>query len=337
MTARELPRYIDRGGEIVYRQPYVANGVRQYLFFLRGERKRLGEMFERYLKEPSGGAVDLRPLTEVVAVSLLHIDAIRSAEPPDSEVGAGIEEWELAFWTLGVDLHRLRLVFFTPYMFVDSGMAMAAGREVFGFPKQHGWFDVRGDGAPEAAALDVLSAERFDPSVPFRRHRLIELSRVEPKDDLTHRWGTYTEATRGLAAAVAEGHGQTDMAAHAEDVGLLRYLGDAAERWVVDHVFEFIAAAAGTMQVPILFLKQIRDIAQPDRACYQAVTEGWIRVTGFHGAGLLGGYRVTVSDLASQPVLRDLGLASGPTTPLAGGWIHYDFLLEKGAEVWRAL
>jgi hypothetical protein len=313
MISQGLPQYVDRGGELVYQQPYIARGTRQYLFFFKGERQRLAQMFDYYFNRPSGGAIDIQPATEVVVLTLAHIDAIRSADPPHSQLGSGIEEWEIAFWTVGFDRSRKSVVFCTPYIFVDSGMAMAAGREVFGFPKQDGWFTVQRNGnlPPERVTLDVLSTVRFDPAVPFRRHRLVELSHTGPLTGTPVHWTTYQDAIHGLTAAVAQALGR------AEDL-------------------EFVAKTVAGRRAPIVFLKQFRDIAQPACACYQAITEAPVTITDFHGGGLLGNYNSTISDLESEPLLRELGMPSGTTRPLACAWIHYDFRLETGIELWRA-
>ena len=87
---------------------------------------------------------------------------------------------------------------------------------------------------------------------------------------------------------------------------------------------------------PIIGLKQFRDVAQSDRACYQAITDAPMKVTGFHGGGLLGEYTVSLGDLASEPIRDDLGLPQGPIRPLLSAWLRYDFRLDAGVELWNA-
>jgi len=334
------PAYIDRGGELVYQQPYEASHTRQDVFFLRGDRERLGRMFDRYFTAPSGGAVTVRPLTELIALSVVHIKAISSAEPPHDMIGAGIAEREVAVWTVGVDTSRGRPVFFTPYLFVDSGMAMAAGREVYGLPKQDGRFTVTGHDPLDQLRLEVLGSERFSSDIPFTWRPLLEIERMGAAASHSMPWQTLGDAARSIAGILGgdRAPATASPAAAARDIGdFLDGLGDAMER-LVDGVALWlrIAGALGSGQIPVLALKQFRDVALPDRACYQAVTESIIKVTRLHGGGLLGDYRLTLQDLESTPIARDLGVPEGPLTPLAAGWILYDFRFEAGRELWKA-
>jgi acetoacetate decarboxylase len=314
VTAPRLPAYITRGGELVYRQPYQARGARQQVFFLRGNPDALQAMFDRSFGQASA-AVEIRPFTSLVALTVVHIDAIRSADAPDSAIGAGIEEHEVAIWTIGVDRRRRAPVFFTPYLFVDSGMAMAAGREVFGLPKQDGRFTICGGETLDGVTLDVLGINRFAPETPFTWHPLLELRRVGPTSVRALAWQTLAEAAHALGAVIGKG---------------LPHLVEDAE--LVAKMMGIIA----TGSLPVLSLKQFRDVAEPDRACYQAITEACIQVTALHGGGLLGEYQVTLHDLDSVPIRRDLGLGPDPLTPLAAWWIDYDFRLESGIELWNA-
>lgn len=315
MTESRLPAYFPRGGELVYRQPYQARGARQHVFFLRGNPDALQATFDRSIGGPSGGAVSIRPYTSLIALTVVHIDAIRSADPPDSLIGAGIEEHEVAIWTIGVDRQRHAPVFFTPYLFVDSGMAMAAGREVFGLPKQDARFTISGDQTPDLVMMDVLGIDRFAPETPFTWRPVLELRRVGPASARALAWRTLTEAAHALGAAIGE--------------GLPHLIADAE---LAVKMMAILARGA----LPVMALKQFRDVAEPDRACYQAITEANIQITALHGGGFLGDYRVTLHDLDSLPIRRDLGLGPDPLTPLAAWWIDYDFRLESGVERWNA-
>lgn len=338
-TAAARPAYVDRGGELVYRQPYEALHTRQDVFFLRADRERLDRMFDRYFTAPSGGAVPVRPLTELIALSVVHIDAIGSAEPPHDTVGAGIAEWEVAVWTVGVDTRRGRPVFFTPYLFVDSGMAMAAGREVYGLPKQDGRFAVAGGDPLDRLTLEVLGSERFSPTTMFTWQPLLQVERVGAEPSRAMPWRTLGDAAAGMAAALGDRARTTaDAAASVRDLGdVLDRFGEAVEGLVDGAALWLrIAAAVGSGQLPVLALKQFRDVAAPGRACYQAITESPSRVTRLRGGGLLGDYRLTLRDLESAPIVRELGLPGGLLTPVAAGWILYDFRFEAGRELWKA-
>lgn len=307
----ERPLYVERGGDPVYRQPYQARDVRHHILFLRGDRQCVDHLFDRCFTQVSGGAVAIRPLTSIVALSLVDIGGIQSIDPPHNAMGAGIHEREVAFWTIGKTATGPRMVLFTPYMFVDSGMAMAAGREVFGFPKHDGVFAVSGDPVSPEVSLDVFSTVSFEPEIPYTLHRLLDVRRVGGSS-LARVWNTVTEAAAEL----------TKLLARAEPSDALILL-DLLRRMV-------------SGRVPVVFLKQFRDAAQPDRACYQAIVESAIEITQFHRGGLTDDYEVVLNDLASHPVRRDLGLAEGLLRPFLGAFLHYDFRLASGRILWSA-
>jgi len=58
----------------------------------------------------------------------------------------------------------------------------------------------------------------------------------------------------------------------------------------------------------MLFLKQFRDVVHADRACYQAIVEAAICGTGLTGAWVSEDYRLTLHDLDSAPIKRELGV-----------------------------
>jgi hypothetical protein len=88
--------------------------------------------------------------------------------------------------------------------------------------------------------------------------------------------------------------------------------------------------------VPMFFLRQFRDIADPERACYQAIIEAACDLTAWHGGGFLDEHLLTLEDCASHPVACDLGLAPGTTETGFGIWAEFDFVVRTGVELWRA-
>lgn len=333
-----MPPYVRRGGELVYEVPYAARNATQFVFLLRADKDRLAATFARDFTTPSGGAVEVRPALGLVILAASRIPAIKSAAPPDSELGGGIGELEVAFLTVGIDVKRRRPVVCVPYLFVDSGMAVAAGRELFGLPKQQGVIAIGDGDAPARITVDALSIERFDPSVPFALHRVIDIA----KGDATPAgaiWSTFSEAATGLAGAL--GQALRVPSPPIMPAGGLRGLLDAvtgAVGQVIDDGRVLFATLGDfvTGTFPIIGLKQFRDVHQSDRACYQAITDAPMKITDFHRGGLLGDYTVTLGDLASEPIREDLGLPAGPIRPLLSAWLRYDFRLDAGVELWNA-
>ncbi len=84
----------------------------------------------------------------------------------------------------------------------------------------------------------------------------------------------------------------------------------------------------------MIFLKQFRDHADGNLACYQAVVEALVRVGAFRSAGWLPGtYEVAIESYASHPIVADLGLGSGKPPVVAAAYLDFDFTMEDGKVV----
>ena len=312
MAETGLPRYVDRGGDLVYPPPYLARSVTNYAFFLDADRGRLEQFLARLFAGPSAGAVDIRPIGGEVMLSVALLTEVNSTEPPHSEMSAGGSEVEVALWVTGREVRTDRLVLVAPYMFVDSGAAMAAGREIFGFPKQDAEIRLVGGHPPDGVSLDVLSVARFDPKTRFSVNRLVDVQRTSARSDLI---AGFSALAKSAVSSLFSQSGRAGLLDHLRSVGSLLLGGG----------------------LPVVFLKQFRDIGEPDRACYQAICEARIEVTDLHGMGVLGDYAITLHDLASEAIRENLGLAAGPLAPFAATWSRYDFILHRGATLWRAV
>jgi hypothetical protein len=88
--------------------------------------------------------------------------------------------------------------------------------------------------------------------------------------------------------------------------------------------------------VPMFFLRQFRDVAEPDRAAYQAIIEAPCDLTAWRGGGFLDEHVLTIQACASHPLARDLGLPSHPIETGFGFWADFDFDVACGKELWRA-
>ena len=309
----ELPPYVVRSGEIVYAPPYEASRTRVLTFALPADQRRMSAMLARTFNAPSKGAVDFRAALPAILLVVAEIGALRPADPPDNTIGSAAER-EVAVWMPVIDAARDELVWFHPYLFVDSGIATAAGREVHGFHKQVAGVTV-GDrtAAGPLVGVDVTGITRFAPTARFETLRLLDV--VQKGTPPALKIPNVAAGVGGLLRALGGGL-----------AGLIETAG------VIAHATRELAARTCTM----VFLKQFRDVAQPDRACYQAIVRARTRVTAFHGAGLLGECAVTLNDLDTHPLRADLGLPAGVITPIASWWLAYDFVLEKGTERWHA-
>ena len=325
MTPSEQPLFVPRGGEQVFCQPVELRQVRFTSFLFDADTAALQGVCDRYLNEPSGGGVRYRPLLPRVVLGVADIGRVFPIQSPDERKG-WVSEIDVAFWMpvarqskiLGLSFTE-EVAWFLPYVFVDNAWAVAAGREVYGFPKELGQFQVpRGPADPAVVTVDTLALEHFDPEAEARVRRLLELRRTDAGHvgDPHQTWHQIEEVFEDFLHVLL-GSGGVSL----PGFGLLV------------QAFEFVTHR----EVPMVFLRQFRDVADGRRACYQAVVEAPARVLQFRDAGRLPGeYRLTVNELESHPVARDLGL-SGPAQQALGGWyVDFDFILENGRELWRA-
>lgn len=125
--------------------------------------------------------------------------------------------------------------------------------------------------------------------------------------------------------------------------GALRALVEGAAEAVLptwERVVELFHASTG---MPMVFLKQFRTADGTDAACYQAIVEATVRVTG----GLAGGPVLRRYDIAllrgfSHRIAGTLGLATTAdgehdvVRSLAAGWMEFAATVEPGTVTWQA-
>ena len=310
-------QYIARGGEQVFRQPFLARGVRFYGFTVKADEARLQEaVCDPFLNAPTAGAEDFRPAGPYAVLVFCDLQSLASTTPPDSEKG-WFREQEAAFWLLLIDHRRDRLVWFHPYIFVDNAYALSMGREVYGFPKSLGWFQIPGpDEPPDRFAMDALVLKDFTPDTQATRERLFDVTVAAEGPGHRHLdWSDGRNMVRNLVRLLSGGDSIVD------NLRLTANLVDDLEEG----------------RVPMIFLKQFRDVANPDLACYQSIVEAPCRMVNFGGGGLIHlDLDVIVHDVASHPIRRDLGLAEGPLRPVLSFWCEFDFEISLGTEIWRS-
>lgn len=313
---------IERGGDVVYAEPYMQEHTRLYGFLLPVDRQRLGALCDRQLNW--SGKYRFSPLLGYVALVFADIESTYSTDPRYAGRGT-MSERDVSFWVPVRAEHGDApvLSWFLPYIWVDNGIAMAAGREVYGFPKEVGTLTIPPPGAdPLAFAVDATVVERFGrpPEVGPRgpRAAVRNLVRVVPSPAVR-------DAPHSFAAAVFD-----------SVRNFLRVEVSGHVPHVLDWFLEQLKA-----EVHMLFLKQVRDVVQGRRACYKALALANSVPSNIRAAGILPGtFDVTVRGYASHPIVRDLGLGDNEAVATvrgcAGFFVDFDFLMERGRELWRA-
>jgi hypothetical protein len=340
-----------------------------YGFFLQADFWKLQECLNYYINQPSGynrpsgNLLNYQPATNLILLNFVTINQQRSTEVCDWRLGYS-QEREAAIWTLAENIATFprRPGAYIPYMFVDNMAALASGREMYGFAKQAGQLTIP---APDAPAnhfgLCAFAVRRYGPDQQFCFRKLLSVDAVvEQTATLQTTWRTADEAlaalarivdpTRGVAASARAMAASSVTAPPAASPPLYpggRLLPAAAvtpaetassspalaERSVVSGDF---AMSILTGAVPLIFLKQFRHAADARLACYQAVIETTAQLTGYNGGGMLGDYNITLHDLQSQPIGRELGLTPGTFQAHAAFWLDFDFQVLPGVVLWEA-
>jgi hypothetical protein len=347
----------------VWRPPYRARNARVLGFVLECDPHAVDSLLQRDLVEPAGGAVDYRCAQPSMVVMFAAIERLTSAQSPDSLRGY-LPELEVSVWCLAADVATgNRLVWYLPYVFVDSGQAAASGREVYGYPKQVAVFKpsnpqklIEG-GAARASGMAI---KHYGEKATAELLPMISVQ--GPAADIGKAIAAgadaFTELTDGfgLNLEVNEtlpfGPGPRASAA-ITPVGATPPQGSppTVPSWAVRRVLNtlFGRDLIGTPKdligdmvdnPTLVFLKQFRDATCPTKACYQAIVEAQLAVNPL-GAGYWAldhhGFEVTIANWDSHPIATELGVATAmPLKPQAAFRAELDFDIQLGHEVWRA-
>ena len=309
--------YVEMHGRQVFRQPFTAKGVQFYGFILPVDQNKLQTLIcDPYLNHPANGQTDFRAAGPFAMLVFNRLDSLSSTDPPDSNLG-WFSEQEAAIWVLTVDRKRERLLWFLPYIFVDNSYAMAMGRELYGFPKSLGQFNIPDNPASaDLLSLDTLVLTEFNPQTKGTWERLFKAERVKKGSGGAPKvWTGFKELMQEIVKLLEMEH---------SFIRDLRLLYDSADDLLHG-------------RLPMVFLKQFPNVTNPGYACYQSIVEVPSQMTHFNqGCFLDGEYEVTINNYASHPVADDLGLPSNKLAPVASFWVDFEFEIGNGAEVWRA-
>lgn len=320
-----LPNYVARPAESVHLQPYACLNTQLYGFYLRGDKDVIqARLVDPILNAPSGGEVVYRTFTDLVLMSFARAEHCTSTLPPASTMGWTVEfSWTL--WVplvvvkneLGIEVAQ-RVVFFPAYISVDNSWSLAAGREVYGFPKCYGPLTIPGADDPKTAfSATTLVIPTFGAESPAQMLPLIEVTQTSTGSGAQEIWQDLKDAIGAV------GH----------------VLGGSGSRLIVPgfNLILDLLHLASNEEVPGVFLKQFRDAADGNKACFQAIVEAGSQVQKFHGGGLLDGtYAATLADFDSHPLAKDMGVGTGPQTLEFPFWVNFDFVINAGTNVWEA-
>lgn len=303
-----MAQYIERDGDWVLRPPGRLYQVSMYAFILRAQHAALAALCDHFVNTPTGSAVTAAPLLGLFPFVILVCADMhgRSLHPEDRNRGYGLER-DVGFFvpvTLSGagDLQRACLL---PYLYVNNFAAVLIGREIFGFPKVLGQIEF--DANPLRVVLRSMALPKDGPDQPVQDACTllsVETTQPAPSEPLPATWA---ESVLHIGTEV------------------LRALG--ASRF-----------AADLSGVPLLFLKQFRDAARPDLACYQSIVSTVATVETLRQASILRDqFSVTLPRYDSVHIAEQLGLeADHGLQPTAAFFFDLDFTVPCGTVLWKA-
>jgi hypothetical protein len=292
------PTYINYGAMVNTNVPFLCKNTRLYGFMVEGDLDKIKALCDKVLTEPAGGAVEYVPLTHYVVLAYADVGAVSSTEPPLNQVGS-VNELQVATWIPTAAVKReagmlvaQRLAWFVPYIIVDNPASLTGGREIYGYPKSFGWFDLSGEKAIDELKVDVFGGD-FGPDRQAGRHRLLELVREDTAEELkiNNEWQTMSDA-------------------HDEVKDLLWDVEDGEIIIPGLHLAEDLFEDITMHEILQVFLKQFRSSTESPGACFQNINEVRSQVTRFGGMSLLNKYNLTLHELDSHPITKELGVKS---------------------------
>lgn len=315
--------YIRRGGEQAFAPPFVQTGTKLSGWLLPSDLGAQQKTIDRYLNAPMAGrsGFTYRAMMPAVLFAIAPIASTRSLTEPDAGFGY-TPETDVAFWVLVGRGHDEggrwvldQLLWFLPYVFVDVPTTMATGREVYGYPKELAYLTwPEGESDPLVLRAETMVLPVYSPQTKLVRAPILEVKKTGcgpgVLEWLGERFGSLASAFVHLGLR--------------EDLEILEALGKDLVK----------------LEVPMVFLKEFRDVVDPHAACYQVILESPARVAGLPIAWpTLREVAITIYDYASHPIASELGLGAPSdgsltiTVPV-GVEVHFDFVVELGRIVW---
>jgi hypothetical protein len=299
-----MTRFVERPGEVAMRPPLAHRRTHMRCFWFRADRERLAALCDLAFAGPSGGAVPVEPLGDGVALVWAEIAEIRSLHPLDAAKGCA-SEVDVALW-IPVKLGS-RTVWYIPWLWVDSDLALILGREMYGFPKRLGRFSAPPPGVAGPLRIEGLTVAGHGED---RRAAMGTVLEVRP-----------AEARRRSRVR--------DVASVFSLSGMLDPL-----QWIAT------ARTWRTGERPrtdLVFLRQLRDVEDPGRAAFQEIVEAPCEVEAIHSGGLLPDpYELILPRNASLPIADALGLRIDGHPIEAAFEVTFDFVVGGGKTLWRS-
>lgn len=318
----DLPPYIsDLGhGQISYSVPLSIREVTSYAFVLKCDTTRVQALLDSQLNAISGN-----PVRYTTLPFLFHCYLGAKNCSSTAEVIGWLPDRESAFLVPVLEHRpgtwRPHLKIWVPYLLIDQMAGMVTGREVWGYRKSLGRIQVpAGPQTPTLFSAETILFKTFSTQTEGKWDTLVRVRQAQAAPHEPQDWKHHGEAIGAVIERIAK-HIGGDL------LGLLTHT---------------LAGLFKLPTIPIVNLKQFRDVADSTRACYQALVESPCSLDVWREGGWLGGdFELDITTCDSHRVVQDLGLApaagvnSTTVKPLFGIWAQFDFSTLPGSVIWQ--
>ncbi|MBV1905862.1 MAG: NAD(P)-binding protein [Pseudomonadales bacterium] len=319
--------YLLRPEDIIGLPPYRQIGTDMFCFFFEADQTTLQALCDRFLNI---GSTYYQPIMS--SIMFVASETKRTYSAP----WGWMPEKDYAFWIpLAAGHHTAtgfkveRIVWYQPFLFVDSSIAVKAGREVYGFNKSLAQIS----GSPNAdAESDEQSFKGF--TVRTQVSRNMNINEEVTLEKILELSGSNTVCSKKLSdqpnlSPVAE-HLQQKLGQHS----CAKNVKAAA----------LMLKALSKGEVGMVFLKEMPEPDLDRLACYRAIVEAKAKVTSQVSLNFLESeFQLDIFNFASHPTTRILGLKTTTSTgdgamakSLAGIHIHMDFEVGQGKIIYRS-
>jgi uncharacterized protein with NAD-binding domain and iron-sulfur cluster len=307
-----LPTYVSQlgMGQMSHEAPLLVSDVQMHAFRLSGKRWRMQRLVDENLNLPSmraGSSVRFTVLGNSALLAFLY-SAAAGPSAPDNRVGV-MDDREAALFIplLQRDGLQLKLTAWVPYLFIDRPIGMTMGREVWGYTKsaaQIAWPRPADDYRVVTSTLKVHA-----PQTVASDEEVLRLYRTQ-------------EQPAPLGASIWTTLGEV-IAALVPEAALMKLLPGR--------------------NLPVVNLKQFRDVENSKLACYQALVESPMEVGKSFNAGWLdtSGMKLDVFTCDSHQIVTQFGLANALGADVTtlnvkqGVWAKLSFTATHGRTLWK--
>jgi hypothetical protein len=262
--------------------PGVFTGAMLHMFMFKASRPAMQCLTDALLNKASDGGLLYEAIVGRSFVSFMDIAQCTS----QIDAIGWVPGRECALWVPLLETSRdgraRRIVFWTPYIFIDYTIGLLTGREVWGWSKVGARIAVPQDAPGNTGTFSCATTvfDRLNPATMGVTEALVTVTGKLPLAQPVPVWASGGEASNYLMTALLAG---------------------------VDVDGELLEAFRLHPVIPAVAMKQVRDSADANRACFQAIVDSPAQVTRFHGGGLLAAadFKLAIRTCESHDIVRD--------------------------------